>query len=196
MAASTSTLPLKPLTIAQEGVPLFLFTILRILISIAQPSTFYFRKKIDHIIEARALNDERAIRKTLRNILTLERRALQSAASKDVEITLPGEGVPKAEEKEKDKETYALFGGELKNVELHVKKAGVVGKMEARMRETYAAKGKEIGSSPFSILFGLKRDQYLPKSGLKRLSVCNVHREEATSTYSGYRHAERKTSEC
>ncbi|CDZ98732.1 THO complex subunit 7/Mft1 [Phaffia rhodozyma] len=125
MEASISTLPpikLKPLTVAQE----------------------------DRIIESRLSNDERGIRKTLKNILTLERRSNQSTIEKDVDMEASSSENPAAKLRgtlsveDKNTEAYSVFNVELKNLELHVKKAGIVGRMEAKMRETYAAKGKEI----------------------------------------------------
>jgi hypothetical protein len=62
-------------------------------------------------------------------------------------------------------QVWSLFSAQLREVELGVKKVGIIERMESRMRTKYEAKGKQMGASSLnsssSCLRG-RADQCLP----------------------------------
>lgn len=101
----------------------------------------------EDLIQRKLNNVEAPLRRRIQQISQL----LASSAAPSVE----GEGSDVTmqstegdDDQLKAEQVWTLFNAQLREVELGVKKVGIVERMEERMRAKYEAKGKQIGPSP------------------------------------------------
>lgn len=98
----------------------------------------------DELIQRKLNNVELPLRKCVRQIAQILAAPTSAVEGDSAMTSVAGFEVDEAA---KAAQVWSVFSAQLREVELGVKKVGIVERMEARMRAKYEAKGRQMGAS-------------------------------------------------